>query len=101
MKRLILLAVVLSGCSSMSSVPSRPANPAVVAKIVAACTARGLFRPVIVAGETVAEAAVPVAALPIGLVRAGVDLVCANPSRFAADISTVEWVAKNIAGATS
>lgn len=62
------------------------------AKIVQACTSSGLFRAV----GSVASVALPVAALPIGVINAGVDQVCANPARYANDLSTVSWVIWNL-----
>jgi hypothetical protein len=46
--------------------------------------------------DGLAAALVPAADLPIAAVNAGVDLVCAHPERFAADISTLEWLARNL-----
>jgi hypothetical protein len=85
----LLLAVgaVLQGCG-----PMRPADPAVTARIVAACTQSGLFKAV----DGAVTVALPAAALPVMVINAGVDIVCANPARFAADISTVEWVVRNL-----
>jgi hypothetical protein len=42
------------------------------------------------------EIAVPAAALAVAVVEAGVEKVCADPQRFAGDVSTVEWVVKNL-----
>jgi hypothetical protein len=42
------------------------------------------------------EIAVPAATLPVAAVNAGVDKVCADPERFAADVSTEEWLLKNL-----
>jgi hypothetical protein len=39
---------------------------------------------------------VPPAALPVSLVNAGVDKVCADPTKFAGDATTVEWLVKNL-----
>jgi hypothetical protein len=86
-----LSLLVLSSCAG---VQSQPADPAVARRIVAACTQSGLFK----AADGALSAAVPAAALPVMVVNAGVDVVCRDPSRFAADISTVEWVVKNLAG---
>ena len=89
MKRLhvFVIAAALAACG-----PMQPADPAVTARIVAACTASGLFKAV----DGAVTMAVPAAALPVMVVNAGVDLVCADPARFAADISTVEWVVRNL-----
>ena len=79
--------------ASCSAIPQQPADPAVTARIVAACAASGMFKAV----DGALSAAVPVAALPVMVINAGVDVVCGDPARFAADVSTVEWVVKNLA----
>ncbi len=71
----------------------QPGDPAVTARIIAACTESGLFK--LVDGGV--AMAVPAAGLPIAVINAGVDRVCADPAAFSADISTTEWVAKNLA----
>ncbi len=86
------LAVALAGCSG---IVTQPADPVMIARIVQACTASGLFKAV----DGTLSAAVPAAALPVMVLNAGIDVVCENPARFAADISTAEWVAKNLAAA--
>jgi hypothetical protein len=88
-----ILAGVLffTGCQP-AAVQRQPADPAVVQRILAACTQSGLFK---LAGGAL-EIAVPAATLPVAVVNAGVDKVCADPERFAADVSTVEWVLKNL-----
>jgi hypothetical protein len=83
------LALLLASCS----VVPQPADPATAARIIQACTASGLFKAV----DGALSAAVPAAALPVMVVNAGVDVVCRDPNRFAGDISTVEWVVKNLA----
>jgi hypothetical protein len=83
--------LLLAGCQPLA-VERQPADPAVIARIVAACTDSGLFK---LAGGAL-EIAVPAATLPVAVVNAGVDKVCANPERFAGDVSTVEWVVKNL-----
>jgi hypothetical protein len=88
MKHLHVLAfLALAACG-----PMQPADPAVTARIVAACTQSGLFKAV----DGAVTVALPAAALPVMVINAGVDIVCANPERFAADISTVEWVVRNL-----
>lgn len=87
------VALALAGAALLSAcAPMQPADPAVTARIVAACTASGLFK--LVDGGV--AAAVPAAALPVMVVNAGVDVVCADPARFSADLSTVEWVVRNL-----
>lgn len=62
----------------------------VVEKIGRACMSSGLFK---VAGGVLVSF-VPIATLPIALVNAGVDRVCADPTRFAFDVTTAEWLIK-------
>lgn len=90
----IFLGLLVS-CGGMPPIVAQPADPAVAHRIVQACTASGLFKTV--AGF--ALAAVPAGPLASSVIDAGVDRVCADPQRFAGDISTVEWVAKNLAAA--
>jgi mannose/fructose/N-acetylgalactosamine-specific phosphotransferase system component IIC len=93
MKRILMSCVALlsvAGCGALPAV--QPADPAVAAKIAAACAASGWFKVV----EGAVTIALPVAALPAAVLNAGVAIVCADPARFAADISTVEWVIKNL-----
>lgn len=67
------------------------ADPNVVQSIATACSDSGLFK---LADGTVATL-IPVATLPVDIINAGVDKVCANPAQFASDVSTAEWVVKN------
>jgi hypothetical protein len=90
----LLILALLAGCSG-AGIVAQPADPAATARIVAACTASGLFKAV----DGAFSAAVPAAAMPVMAVNAGVDIVCRDPARFAADLSTAEWVAKNLAAA--
>src|SRR5207248_7592102 len=90
-ERALAALFLLAGCQPPSQ-PPPPPDPAVVARIVRACTGSGLFK---LAGGAL-EIAVPAAALPVAVVNAGVDKVCADPERFAGDVSTVEWVLKNL-----
>ncbi len=93
-------AIIVALCAALAlSACNLPPNPdmatdanRIEAKIVRACTASGLFKPVVAIGETMLEAAVPVSVLPVALVNAGVDQVCAMPSVFAGQIGTVEWI---------
>lgn len=89
----VALAAELAACSA---VPAQPPDPQVVADIVAACTVTGLFKPVVSAANGAIVAAVPAVALPVAVITAGVDKVCADPAKFASDLSTVAWVAKNL-----
>jgi hypothetical protein len=60
---------------------------------VAACTADGFFRPVIKAGVTIA---VPVGTLPLELVEAYIDHICANPDQYAQYAGAAEYVAETL-----
>ena len=80
--------LLLAACGTMM----QPADPKVTADILSACTRSGWFKMV----DGLVAAAVPAASLPIAVLNAGVDRVCADPERFAADISTVEWVVRNL-----
>ncbi len=83
------LFLLLAACG----VVPQPADPAVTRGIEAACMADGVF--VRFGGRLVLGAVDPTrVAAPI--IAAGVDLVCADPERFSADISTVEWVISNL-----
>ena len=80
--------LLLAACGTQM----QPPDPAITARIVAACTMSGLFKMV----EGIAVAAMPIAVLPVAVLNAGVDIVCADPARFSADLSTVEWVVRNL-----
>ena len=83
------IVLLLSACTP---VQQQPADPDVVARIERICTASGFFK--LVNGAVVL--AVPAAAIPIALLNAGVDKVCLDPERFAADAATLKWLAKNL-----
>lgn len=89
----IFVAGILAGCGG---VQMQPADPAVTARIVTACTADGVFKAV---GGRLVLSMVPVpgGATAAQIVAAGVDRVCADPAAFSADLSTAEWVVKNLA----
>ncbi len=90
--RAAVLAVSLSSCGG---VPVQPADPVVVQRIVTACLASGLFKDA--SGFGLSAIPVPMVGEVLSrLLNAGVDRVCADPARFAGDISTVEWVVKNL-----
>jgi hypothetical protein len=91
-KACIIASVLLLASCQSGPVTQQPADPAVVARIVHACTNSGLFK---LAGGAL-EIAVPAATLPVAVVNAGVERVCADPERFAGDVSTVEWVVNNL-----
>jgi hypothetical protein len=84
----------LSGCASLTAaIPSAP-DPVVVAAIAKVCMDSGLFKAV----DGTLTIFVPAATLPVALINAGVDKVCASPIQFASDASTVAWLIKNIGG---
>ncbi len=84
--------LLLAACGSTLPLQNTPYNPELTERIIRACTQSGLFK----LADGVVAAAVPAASLPIAVVNAGVDRVCADPERFSRDISTVEWVLKNL-----
>jgi hypothetical protein len=86
-------ALALAGCSG--TLQQGETDPKIADAIGRVCMSSGLFK---IADGAVATF-VPAADLPIILVNAGVDKVCANPAKFAADASTVEWVAQQFAAA--
>lgn len=88
------LALSLFGCGA---VPTQPADPAVTQRIVQACLASGLFK--MGAGFGLSFAGPP-GEIANQVLSAGIDRVCANPAAFAADVSTVEWVARNLSSIT-
>jgi hypothetical protein len=89
---------VLFGCTAPA--PIAPAEQARVDsdtariehKIAAACLGSGLFK----MADGAVAAALPAAEIPVVLVNAGVDLVCADPARFAGDVSTIEWLGRHL-----
>jgi hypothetical protein len=93
MKRLLIPAACLA-LAACADVTPDPATTARIQKdIVQACLSSGLFKMATGAVTMV----VPAATLPIDVLNAGVNVVCADPARFANDASTVEWVIKNLA----
>lgn len=90
----IPFAIIL-GLAGCGSVVPQPADPEVTARIVAACTADGVFKNL---GGRLVLSMVPVPGVATAdqLIASGVDLVCANPAAFSADLSTAAWVVHNI-----
>lgn len=86
-----LAVAALLAVSACSAIVAQPANPKVTAEIVKACLYSGLFK----TADGMLTMAVPAASLPVSVINAGVDRVCAAPEKYAADISTIEWVVKN------
>ena len=95
--------LALAGCTAappIGALVPPAAQPAVAQsaaaveqKFAALCVGSGLF--VLVNGWATSSVPVPGLALAGQLVDAGVDKVCADPARFAADASTIEWLVKN------
>jgi hypothetical protein len=81
---------MLIGCATPP--PQQPADPTIVARIERVCQDSGLFKVI----NGVVVLAVPAASIPVALLNAGVDKVCMNPEKFASDISTVQWLVKNL-----
>ncbi len=81
--------LLLAACGTQM----QPADPALTARIVSACLADKVF--VSVGGRLVLGAVDPTH-IAAPLIAAGVDMVCADPERFSADLSTAAWVLKNI-----
>jgi hypothetical protein len=87
-----LVFVALFVVSSCSSVVQQPADPKIVQDIVSVCTASGFFK----FANGIVSIAFPAAGLPISIVNAGIDKVCMDPTTFAADASTVQWLVNNL-----
>ncbi len=81
--------LMLAACAA---VPMQPPDPAVTQRIAEACLGSGLFK----VGVGLGLSLIPAGALPAQVIEAGVDRVCADPAHFAGDISTVEWVVRNM-----
>lgn len=86
----ILLAGALSACAG---VPKQPADPAVIQKITDACAVYETAK----AGIALAGGILPGGGTAIAVVEAFVDPVCADPAKFAGDLSTADWILKNAA----
>lgn len=89
------LVLALASCSSLPATNAPAVNAragTIQAGIVQACVASGMFR----MADTVVMIAVPISALPLAVINAGVDRVCADPARYARDAATVEWVVRNL-----
>ena len=93
MKKIALATVLVLGACQTPGVPLQPANPAVVSRIISACTMDGVFKAV--GGRAILQS-VPYVGIADQIAAVGVDQVCANPERFAQDIATATWVVKNI-----
>ncbi len=84
------LSLVLTGC--VSPPPAQPPNPNVTKRIVEICTHSGFFKVV----NGIVSTAYPAAGLPVSLLDMGIDKVCMNPEKYSSDISTVEWLLRNM-----
>lgn len=96
-KQIMALGLTLAVTSACAAIPPQPANPKVVNDIMIACTVDGMFQSN--GGRLVlntAAAGFPGAPIITGLIQAGVDKVCANPTLYASDITTAAWVVRNI-----
>lgn len=89
-RALAALPLFLAACAA---VPQQPADPAAVARIEHACLSSGLWK---LAGDGLSTL-VPATSLPVQVIELGIDKICADPARFAGDVATAEWVAKNLA----
>jgi hypothetical protein len=89
-------AVALSGCAMPPPDDARliADTARIQGKIETICLGSGLFK----TADGVVSMLVPAANLPVMLVNAGVDAVCAHPAAFAHDASTVEWLVRNLKG---
>jgi len=83
---------LISGCASLGAPPATP-DPKVLAGIATACMASGLFE----AADGTLSTFVPAASLPVALINAGVDKICANPAQFATDATVVVWLINQLA----
>lgn len=98
--RIIIACAGLLALAACSALPAPDAATTdadaarIEAAIVKACTADGMFRPAVRAGVTIA---VPAGTVPLSVAEAGVDIVCANPARYARDAGSAIWVARNLA----
>jgi hypothetical protein len=92
---LIALGLGLASCQGNLRIVSQPGNPNTTAEIVKACTMDGVFKNF---GGRLVLSMVPVPGVVTAdqILAAGVDKVCSNPEVFSSDVSTVEWVIKNI-----
>lgn len=93
---LVLGALTLAACAG-PPIAKQAADPAVTQGIARACLGSGLFKMALGVGGRIALG--PAGDLPVSVINAGVDQVCADPERFAGDVSTAEWVVKNTVGA--
>jgi len=86
----LALPLALAGC--VGAVTPPPPDPAVVQEIGTVCEASGLFE----AADGTLTMFLPAATLPVDVLNAGVDVVCANPAQFAGDIAAVNWLVRNL-----
>ena len=86
------LTLLVGGCAGLVL---QPPDPQITARIVQACVMDGVFKNF---GGRLVLSMIPVPGIATAeqILAAGVDRVCVNPEAFSRDISTVEWVIKNI-----
>lgn len=89
MRRLWLVVGLLAGCANITP---QPADPKVVQRIENVCMASGYFKFV----NGALALAYPPAAVPAQIFNRGIDQVCGDPVKFAGDVSTVEWLVRNM-----
>jgi hypothetical protein len=91
----IALGLGLASCQGNLGIISQPSDPNITAEIIKACTMDGVFKNF---GGRLVLSMVPVPGVVTAdqILAAGVDKVCVNPEAFSSDVSTVEWVIKNI-----
>lgn len=84
------IASALSGCGG----PPQPADPKVTADVIKACTGSGLFK----MADGTAATLVPSLELPVALVNAGIDRICADPAAVAGDIALAQYWVRYLRG---
>lgn len=90
---LLMPLVACTTAQSADPIALKVSTDRIEREIVTICLGSGVFK--LVSG--IALAAVPAGALAKPLLDAGVDQVCANPSLYAQNIGTIEWLATNLA----
>ena len=92
MRRVLLMAVAVGLLASCANITPQPADPVVVRRIEGICLASGYFKFI----DGALALAYPPAAVPVEIFNRGVDRVCADPVKFATDVSTIQWLIKNM-----
>lgn len=91
-----LLAAALAACGAPPSPGSVPPDPKLVSEIGTACMGSGFFK----AADGVVTMFVPEATLPVALINAGVDKVCADPTAIAGDVALAKYWISYLKGLT-